>query len=57
MFNQVLGLKIVRMEAERVVGRIEMKPELIGNFVHGILHGGVSVVLAVARALTMNETR
>ena len=41
VFNQVLGLKIVRMEAERVVGRIEMKPELIGHFAHNRIHGGV----------------
>ena len=41
VFNQVLGLKIVRMEAERVAGRIEMKPELIGHFAHNRIHGGV----------------
>ena len=41
VFNQVLGLKIVSMEAERVAGRIEMKPELIGHFAHNRIHGGV----------------
>ena len=41
VFNQVLGLKIVSMEAERVVGRIDMKPELIGHFAHSRIHGGV----------------
>ncbi len=41
VFNQVLGLKIVSMEAERVTGRIEMKPELIGHFAHNRIHGGV----------------
>lgn len=40
-FNQVLGLKIVSMEAERVVGRIDMKPALIGHFAHNRIHGGV----------------
>ncbi len=40
-FNQVLGLKIISMEAERVVGRIDMKPELIGHFAHNRIHGGV----------------
>lgn len=41
VFNQVLGLKIISMEAERVVGRIDMKPELIGHFAHNRIHGGV----------------
>jgi uncharacterized protein (TIGR00369 family) len=40
-FNQVLGLKITSLRPERVVGRIEMKPELIGNYSQGRLHGGV----------------
>lgn len=40
-FNQVLGLKITKLMPERVVGRIEMKHELIGNFSHHRLHGGV----------------
>jgi uncharacterized protein (TIGR00369 family) len=40
-FNQVLGLKITSLKPERVVGRIAMKPELIGNFSHQRLHGGV----------------
>lgn len=29
------------MSTERVVMHLPMKDELIGNFVHGILHGGV----------------
>ena len=41
VFNQVLGLKIISMEAERAVGRIDMKPELIGHFAHNRIHGGV----------------
>ena len=41
VFNQVLGLKIIRMEAERVVGRIEMKPELVGHATYQRIHGGV----------------
>ncbi len=40
-FNQVLGLKITSLKPERVSGRIEMKHELIGNFSHKRLHGGV----------------
>lgn len=40
-FNQVIGLKITSLQPERVVGRIEMKDDLVGNFSQGRLHGGV----------------
>jgi uncharacterized protein (TIGR00369 family) len=40
-FNRVLGLKITSLRPERVVGRIEMKPELVGNPTQQRLHGGV----------------
>jgi uncharacterized protein (TIGR00369 family) len=41
VFNRVLGLKIVELRPERVVGRIEMRPELIGHYSFNRLHGGV----------------
>ena len=41
VFNQVLGLKIVSMAPELVVGRIDMKPELVGHFAYNRIHGGV----------------
>ena len=40
-FNKVLGLSIERMSSEGVRVAFGMKPELIGNYVHGVLHGGV----------------
>jgi uncharacterized protein (TIGR00369 family) len=40
-FNRVIGLKITSLTPERVLGRIEMKPELVGAPAHGRLHGGV----------------
>jgi len=40
-FNQVLGLTIVSLAPERVVGRIAMKPELVGHFSYNRIHGGV----------------
>lgn len=40
-FNQLLGLKITSVKPQRVVGRIEMKPELVGHYLHNRLHGGV----------------
>lgn len=48
-FNQVLGIRIDELSTERVVMSLPMKDELIGNFVQGILHGGViSSLLDVA---------
>jgi uncharacterized protein (TIGR00369 family) len=49
-FNQVLGLKIISLDPGDVRGRFEMKPELIGHFAYGRLHGGVisSVLDAMA---------
>jgi uncharacterized protein (TIGR00369 family) len=41
VFNQVLGLKIIELAPERVIGRIDMKPELVGHFAYNRLHGGV----------------
>jgi uncharacterized protein (TIGR00369 family) len=41
LFNRVLGLKIdVLKPDEDVRGSIEMKPDLIGSFVHNRIHGG-----------------
>jgi uncharacterized protein (TIGR00369 family) len=41
VFNRVLGLKIVELRPDRVVGRIEMRPELVGHYSFNRLHGGV----------------
>ncbi|EIK54764.1 hypothetical protein YO5_18402 [Stutzerimonas stutzeri TS44] len=40
-FNQTLGIELDEISTSRVVMHLSMKPELVGNFVHGILHGGV----------------
>lgn len=42
-FNQVLGIRIDSLDYDsgRAVTGFDMKPELIGNFFAGILHGGV----------------
>jgi len=48
-FNKLLGMKMSHIGHDRVEVTIPMKPELVGNFIHGILHGGVvSSVLDVA---------
>jgi len=41
VFNQVLGLKITKLQPDGVSGRIAMKPELVGHFAYNRLHGGV----------------
>lgn len=40
-FNKHLGLKYQSICEDECVIKFEMKPELIGNYIHGILHGGV----------------
>jgi uncharacterized protein (TIGR00369 family) len=40
-FNRLIGLRVDRIAAERVEGSLEMRPELIGHYVHHRLHGGV----------------
>ena len=40
-FNRVLGIQLGEMSRDKVVMHLPMKDELIGNFVQGILHGGV----------------
>ncbi len=40
-FNRLLGLEVASLEPSRPQVRIAMRPELVGNFVRGSLHGGV----------------
>lgn len=41
LFNRVLGLKIAELRPDRVLGRIAMKPDLVGHYTFNRLHGGV----------------
>jgi uncharacterized protein (TIGR00369 family) len=48
-FNRALGLKLTSIEKDHIIMSFDMKEELIGNFMHNILHGGViSSVLDMA---------
>jgi uncharacterized protein (TIGR00369 family) len=48
-FNRVLGLRVDHLDPERATLRFPMRPELVGNFAVGSLHGGViSAVLDTA---------
>lgn len=40
-FDRLLGVKIESLTMTEVKVRINMREELIGNFIRGILHGGV----------------
>ena len=65
VFNRVLGLRIVELKPERVTGAIDMRHELVGNFSHNRIHGGVIsaaldamaglAVMAAMGARHMNE--
>ena len=62
----MLGLRIDRIAAERVTGRLAMRPELVGHYAHHRLHGGVIsatldamgglAVMAAIGARHMDET-
>jgi len=53
-FNHVLGLKILSVAPGDVRGRIEMRPELVGHYTYGRLHGGViSAVLDAMAGLAL----
>jgi uncharacterized protein (TIGR00369 family) len=41
VFNRVLGLQVTSLRPEKVTGRIAMKPELVGHYLHNRVHGGV----------------
>ena len=41
VFNKLLGLKLHRVTATQVSGSMVMRPDLVGNFSEGRLHGGV----------------
>jgi uncharacterized protein (TIGR00369 family) len=40
-FNELLGLRVDHLEAQRAGLRFDRRDELVGNVVQGILHGGV----------------
>jgi uncharacterized protein (TIGR00369 family) len=53
-FNQVLGLKIASARPGDVRGSFDMRPELVGHYTYGRLHGGViSAVLDAVGGLAL----
>jgi uncharacterized protein (TIGR00369 family) len=56
-FNQILGLHLDHLSNDFAVMSFDMKKELIGNYLHGILHGGViSSVLDMAGGMVVMAT-
>lgn len=52
-FDRFLGMKVETLTMEKAVVGFEMKPELVGNYVVGSLHGGViSAVLDALGGMT-----
>jgi len=48
-FNKTLGMKVISLDPAAPVIRFDMRPDLVGNFMRKILHGGViSAVLDVS---------
>ena len=41
VFNQILGLKVHKVQADICTASIAMRPELIGHYSHNRMHGGV----------------
>lgn len=54
-FNHLLGAELVSIEEDHVVVHFSMRKDLIGNFFHKILHGGVisSILDAAAGAAVL----
>lgn len=56
-FNRMLGLTLDPVHDAKISMRFVMKEELIGNFIHGILHGGViSSVLDMAGGVAVMKS-
>ena len=66
VFNQLLGLKITSLKADRVTARIDMRDDFVGHPIYNRIHGGVIsagldamgglAVMAAIGARHMDET-
>jgi|SRR3990167_1681744 len=56
-FNRILGIQLELLEKNQAIVSFSMKNELIGNYLHGILHGGViSSVLDMTGGMAVMAT-
>ena len=66
VFNQMLGLRLISLAPDLVTARIDMRPELVGQYNYNRIHGGVIsagldamgglAVMAAIGARHMDET-
>ncbi|TQV72254.1 thioesterase family protein [Aliikangiella marina] len=60
-FHNLIGFRFDELNSESCRISFDMKPELVGNFVHGMLHGGVTATAldmvggALAAAAMLNK--
>ena len=60
-FHNLIGFRFEELTSESCRISFDMKPELVGNFIHGILHGGVTATAldmvggATAAAAMLNK--
>lgn len=53
-FNEFLGFRIEKLSSENISVVFDMRPELVGHYLHGRLHGGViSAVLDTTGGLAV----
>jgi uncharacterized protein (TIGR00369 family) len=53
-FNKLLGLRLARIEGSSIDVVFDMRPDLVGHFLYGRLHGGViSAVLDVTGGIAL----
>jgi uncharacterized protein (TIGR00369 family) len=49
VFNKTLGMKVISLDPKGPMVRFDMRPDLVGNYMRSMLHGGViSAVLDVS---------
>lgn len=52
-FNKVLGFRIESFDPLEPRVRFDMRPELVGHYLYGRLHGGVTAVLDVTAGFAL----
>ena len=53
-FNEFLGFQVHKLDKDEILIKFDMRPELVGHYLYGRLHGGViSSVLDVAGGLAV----
>jgi len=56
-FHHLLGITVSKLTKDQVELKVKMKPQLVGNVMHGILHGGVTATMldAIGGMVVFNQ--